>query len=83
MSNFVATDVYALFNIHVEKCVKKTSDLAEDGFPKLGQGRLGLRRSLNYYAFLRFFYNTVVVLQQCSFLAIAIVLDSYFSILAD
>ena len=54
MSNFVATDVYALFNIHVEnpqhdcvktrggrggqglftQCVKKTSDLAEDGFPK-------------------------------------------------
>ena len=53
MSNFVATDVYALFNIYVKKFAtwscknkgggsravytmcKKTSDLAEDGIPKL------------------------------------------------
>ena len=53
MSNFVATDVYALFNIYVEifatrlckneggesravyTMCKKTSDLAEDGFPNV------------------------------------------------
>ena len=42
MPNFVATDVYALFNTHVEKSTtravytmcKKTSDLVADGFPK-------------------------------------------------
>ena len=39
MSNFVASDVYALLNLHVEKSATllrkmcKTSDLVEDSFP--------------------------------------------------
>ena len=40
MSNFVATDVYALFNIYVEK---SASDLAEDGFPKGGRASACMR----------------------------------------
>ena len=48
LSNYVATDVYALFNSLSEnpqhegggqgpftQCVKKTSDLVADGFPKV------------------------------------------------